>query len=628
MGVSGSGKTTIGELLATRFGLPFFDADDFHSAANIEKMRNGVALNDQDRQPWLSGLAENIRLWRNSGGAVLACSALKESYRQLLTTNSQAYWVFLNGHPELILQRLQKRTDHYMSPGLLDSQFSVLEKPAYGIHADVSLPVDVIVEQIAVSIDKTNRSSEFGFIGLGVMGKSLALNLAEKGVAISVYNRHVAGFEEGIANSFVTVNKHHAAIQGFENLVDFVRSIKRPRKILLMIFAGAIDAQIAELADLMEPGDVLIDGGNSNYKQTAERAEALAKNQLFFIGAGVSGGEEGARKGPAIMPGGSSEAYSLCERYFNLMAARDKSGKPCSAYIGPEGSGHFVKMVHNGIEYAEMQLLAEVYSLLRNHLEITGTGIIEILKAWNLFEQGSYLLEITIDILQKKEGDELLLDKILDKAQQKGTGNWSVGAALEYGVPYSPLSEAVMARSLSAMKSERVKAAKLYPQGPKPANQNSADFINSLKNAYQAARIINHEIGFNLMQQASAQNGWQLNLSEIARIWTNGCIIRSSLMQELSETLKTSNSILMAPTVVEKMSGRQKDFRFIVAQGMQAGFALPVFSAALNHFLGFITANSTANLLQAQRDYFGAHTYQRKNDPEGSYFHTDWKPQG
>jgi 6-phosphogluconate dehydrogenase len=326
------------------------------------------------------------------------------------------------------------------------------------------------------------------------------------------------------------------------------------------------------------------------------------------------------------MPGGSKQGYEQVARYLDLIAARDKAGMPCAAYIGPEGAGHFVKMVHNGIEYAEMQVLAETYYLLRYFLKLTPEEIVDVFRSWQAGELASYLLEITIDILQKKEDGELLLDKILDQAEQKGTGGWSVGAALEYGVPYNSLSEAVMARALSAMKAIRVQASQLYLQQTGSPQLDREEFIRSLKNAYQAARIINHEIGFNLMRQVSEKHQWQLNFSEIARIWTNGCIIRSVLMEELAELFKTEASILTAPPVVSRMKTWQPDFCGIVGQGLQQRFALPVLAAALNYYLGYTTADSPANLIQAQRDYFGAHTYQRKDKPAGEYFHTNWKP--
>ncbi len=627
MGVSGCGKTTVGQKLAAQLGLPFQDADNFHPKANIEKMKAGISLTDEDRLPWLNDLAANIRKWEQTGGAVLACSALKESYRKILQCVPQITWIFLDGSRDIILKRLQNRKAHFMTSTLLDSQLETLEKPDYGLHFDIALNPDQIVQEILIKMNQMKSTSEFGLIGLGVMGKSLALNLADKNVTVSVYNRHIPGKEEEIAGKFIADNPSFKNLKGFDKLEDFVQSLEKPRKILLMIYAGAVDSQIEELIPFLEANDVIIDGGNSFYKDTSLRAQLLEHINIHFLGTGISGGEEGARKGPSIMPGGSSKAYISVSKYLDLISAKDKNGKACSSYIGSGGAGHFVKMVHNGIEYAEMQALSEVYFLMLNFLKLSAKEISEILKTWQSDDTGSYLLEITIDILQKKEGDGLLLDQILDQAEQKGTGGLSVTAALEYGVPYSSLSEAVMARFLSALKEKRVRAANLYARENIIPPANSEEFISRLRNAYQAVRIINHDIGFNLMRQASDHHQWQLNFSEIARIWSNGCIIRSELMEELVEVFKTAETILCSTHIVPKMKTWQHDLSYCTAQGLQNGFALPVLSAALNYFLSYTTAESGANLIQAQRDYFGAHTYQRKDQPAGQYFHTQWKSQ-
>lgn len=625
MGVSGSGKTTVGLKLADRLRLPFHDADEYHLPGSIDKMRQGVPLQDADRLPWLEQLADLIALWEKEGGAVLACSALKESYREILQTVPHITWIYLDGSRETILSRLQSRNAHFMASSMLESQLEALEKPAYGIHVDVSLSPEQIVQEVIKKIKHMIPLSEFGVIGLGVMGKSLALNLAGHGVSVSMFNRHVPGKEEGIAEQVINENPGMTNIKGFDNLEEFVQSLDKPRKVLLMIYAGAIDAQLEALEPLLEPGDVVIDGGNSYYKDTSRRTEILTSKGLHFVGTGISGGEEGARKGPSIMPGGPRQGYEQISKYLELIAAKDRNANPCTTYVGPDGSGHFVKMVHNGIEYAEMQALAEAYALMRFMLEMEPEEIADVFSSWQHSGLGSYLLEITIDILRKTEEGELLLDKILDQAEQKGTGGWSAAVALDYGVPYDTLSEAVMARALSAMKEERVKASALYHQPAKQSEVNNEEFVSRLKNTYQATRIINHEIGFNLMREVSKQLGWELNFSEIARIWTNGCIIRSELMEELSEIYQTDQGLLTSPAMAERMRSWQPDFASVVAEGLQRGIAVPVLSSALNYFLGYITADSPANLIQAQRDYFGAHTYQRKDRPAGTYFHTQWK---
>ncbi|NEU09650.1 decarboxylating NADP(+)-dependent phosphogluconate dehydrogenase [Flavihumibacter sp. R14] len=623
MGVAGSGKTTIGKALAQELGLPFYDADNFHPQSNIDKMRQGTALTDDDRHPWLTDLAAWISRWEGEKGAVLACSALKEQYRKILQSVENITWVYLEGNSEMILQRLESRSGHFMPAALLESQFAALEEPDYGIRVNVSSSPAEIVAKILSKVKMMN-AFEFGLIGLGVMGKSLALNLAGKGISISVYNRHVEGREEGIAAGLIADNPKLPNLRGFDNLGDFIHSLARPRKVMMMIYSGAIDKQLEELIPILEAGDVVIDGGNSFYKDTIRRADLLAEKDILYLGTGISGGEEGARKGPSIMAGGSERAYLLMAHYFDLIAAKDQAGEPCSAYIGPGGAGHFVKMVHNGIEYAEMQLLSEIYYLLRHFLKIPPSEIAGIFSEWHTGELNSYLLEITIDILRKEEDGELLLDKILDQAEQKGTGGLSALAALEYGVPYGPLAEAVMARTLSAMRSRRLTAAKLYSREAEATATDREALLSKVKNAYSAARLINHQIGFSLMSEASLRNQWELDPARIAAIWTNGCIIRSVLMEDLALLLTEDDAILTSPVWVPKMRGWQQDFADIVALGLQQGFALPVLSSALNYFLGYTSADSPANLIQAQRDYFGAHTYRRRDKPEDQNFHTNW----
>ena len=629
MGVSGCGKTTVGRQLADELQLSFYDADDFHSATNVEKMRAGTPLTDEDRSGWLAALAAGIATWESAGGAVLACSALKETYRATLQAGARGplRWVFLDGEEALIAARLRARHGHYMSAVLLASQFATLEKPPYGLHLSIAAPPEALVTHILAHMNNDIATAEFGLIGLGVMGKSLALNLVEKGVRVALYNRHVPGKEEDVAQHIVAENASLGHLAGFDDLSAFIASLAPPRKIMLMVTAGAaVDAQLTALLPLLTPGDVLIDGGNSHYRDTSRRAQLLAEKGCYFVGTGVSGGEEGARRGPSIMPGGAREGYELVARYLELMATKDANGVPCTAYLGPDGAGHFVKMVHNGIEYAEMQLLAEVYQLLRDQ-HVPPMEMVTVLRAWQADPNlSSYLLGITVDILQVKEGDGLLLDYILDQAEQKGTGGWSVQAALEYGVPFGIITEAVLARVLSAHKGARVQAAARYPTPATPELQHldKQVFISQIKSAYQAARLLNHASGFQLLQAASTAESWALNLGEIARLWTSGCIIRSGLMEQLSRLFHTADDLLSAPVVVTQLQACRADFAVVVALGLQRGVALPVLSAALNYFLGYTTANSPANLIQAQRDYFGAHTFRRTDRPTSEVFHAEW----
>lgn len=468
-----------------------------------------------------------------------------------------------------------------------------------------------------------NKLSEFGLIGLGVMGKSLTLNLAEKGYQLSLYNRHVAKVEEKVAERFVNEEPLLEKAKGFDDLSGFVSSLSQPRRILLMIKAGpALDQMIEEMLPLLSPGDVLIDGGNSHYKDTKRRIEFLKTKQLHLIGAGISGGEEGARRGPSIMPGGSKEAYDLVSPYLEALAAKGHLGNTCCTYIGKEGAGHFVKMVHNGIEYAEMQLLAECYGLLRQGAGYRPDEIADMFQSWVQMGLGSYLLEITIKILKTKDGDDWLIDKILDKAGNKGTGSWMTIAAAELGIPATMVTAALFARYTSAFKKERVANSAVY-EIHKGKTEITIDHA-VLKNAYKMARLINHHQGFELMEAASETNDWNLNLSEIARIWTNGCIIRSKLMEDLVKILTTNVGILnnaaIVPEVTQSIGGLGK----VIQWGIVAKHPIPCFTAALNYLYATTDKQSTANLIQAQRDFFGAHRYQRTDDDSGKTHHTNW----
>jgi 6-phosphogluconate dehydrogenase len=621
MGVSGCGKTTIGLLLSEKLRIPFLDADDFHSQVNRDKMKNGIPLTDDDRFPWLQLLSRMLNE-NQEKEIVLACSALKESYRKILDPERKHNWIFLHGEREVLFNRIKNRKGHYMPPELLDSQLQILEKPLYGLHFDIELSSEKIIDNIQRSLNM--KTSEFGIIGIGVMGKNLALNLAKKNVAVSVYNRHVEGKEEKVAEKIVKDNPNYK-MQGFDRLEDFIQSLQKPRLILMMVNAGKpVDDVISQLLPFIEEGDILIDGGNSLYEDSNRRSHELAEKNIGFIGLGVSGGEEGARNGASLMAGGKKECYSSAEKFLNLIAAKDRNGKACCALTGSHGSGHFVKMVHNGIEYAEMQLLAETYGFLRNVCNVSPDKIREAFSQWQSDETGSYLLEITIDILQKKEGDDLLLDKILDAAEQKGSGSWSAKAALDLGVPFGPIAEAVMARSLSARKILREEARRIYVL-EQIKNEIDEKILTDVKKAYQAARIINHATGFDLMAEASRSFGWGMDLSEIARIWTSGCIIRSRLMERLSVLLRNNSRILFSPEIVIELKSLRLSLTKIICIAAENDYPLPSHGSCLNYFNGLLTANSPANLIQAQRDYFGAHTFRRIDAPADKYFHAEWK---
>ncbi|APU69978.1 NADP-dependent phosphogluconate dehydrogenase [Christiangramia flava] len=618
MGVSGVGKTTLGKSLAKHLQTPFYDADDFHSEKNIQKMSKGFPLNDEDRESWLENIKNAMQSWEDSGGAVLACSALKEKYRQHLKQSGVSItWIYLYESFETISHRLEQRSGHYFKAALLNSQFETLEPPKYGLH----IRVDDTAEKTMHKIMKKLELPEIGLIGLGVMGKSLALNMASKQIPIAVYNREVQGSEEGVARDFANSHPDHQ-IPWFDDLQVFVKSLPKPRNIFLMVNAGkAVDSVIQQLIPHLDKGDLIIDGGNSHYTDTQRRAKKLKEKEILFLGTGVSGGEEGALKGPSIMPGGDRKAYDRVGNVLEAIAAKDHQENPCCTYIGPGASGHFVKMLHNGIEYGEMQLIAEFYQLLRFRLHYQPEQIADLFLDWNK-DMKSYLLSISVEILRFQEKNELLLDKILDAAGQKGTGSWSSIAALNLGVPFDTITTAVMARNISAEKELRLTFAEIF--------KHTEHFLEiseeELFKAYKLASLINHATGFELLRAASSEYNWQLNFSEIARIWTNGCIIKSGLMQQLSELLKDSagQHVLSLEAFREMIETNKSSLAFVVGKSVEAENPLPVASAALNYFWNLTSATTSANMIQAQRDYFGAHTYERTDGKRGEFHHTNW----
>ncbi len=619
MGVSGCGKTTVGKLLAEKLGLDFFDADAFHPISNIEKMAASIPLTDEDRYQWLLDINTHIKESLDNGHSIVfACSALKASYRTLLAQNIQdaIVWIYLKGDIDTIHLRLKNRSAHFMSPMLLQSQFDILEEPSLGIHIDTALDTDIIIQTIVKKLTK----STFGLVGLGVMGTSLARNFSSKGVELSLYNRFVKGSEEGIAAKCIAEYPELNSAKGFEDLTQFAQSIEQPRKIFLMIKAGEeTDLFIEQLVPYLHAGDVIIDGGNSYYGDTKRRIEFLKEKGIYFVGTGVSGGEQGALKGPSIMPSGSAEAYALVEKYLTLIAATDKQGNPCCTYIGKDGSGHFVKMIHNGIEYAEMQLIAEVYAYMRYALKMPPPEIAELFAEWNRGALSSYLLGITAALLIKKEGDAWLIDLILDKAGNKGTGNWATIAASELGQPATLITSALFARYVSTIKETiRIRTE------AKTDQRTATAAVSDIHAAYMLARIVNHQQGFTLIHAASQTYSWNLNFSEIARIWTNGCIIRSAFMEELIPILKKDFNIFSDRSIMEQLKKLKPALKAFSVSALQYDLSIPSHLAALD-YLNVLSGNyATANIIQAQRDYFGAHTYQKVDDDSGKYYHTEW----
>ncbi|MBT2638765.1 MULTISPECIES: NADP-dependent phosphogluconate dehydrogenase [unclassified Bacillus (in: firmicutes)] len=463
---------------------------------------------------------------------------------------------------------------------------------------------------------------QIGVIGLAVMGKNLAMNIESRGYSVSVYNRSREKTDEMLEE---TKGKK---IVGTYSIEEFVQSLEQPRKILLMVKAGAAtDATIEQLKPHLEKGDIIIDGGNTYFADTLRRNQELSELGLHFIGTGVSGGEEGALHGPSIMPGGQKEAYDLVAPIFQDIAAK-VNGEACTTYIGPDGAGHYVKMVHNGIEYGDMQLISESYFMLKHVLGLSAQELHEVFAEWNKGELDSYLIEITADIFTKKDDEtgKPLVDMILDTAGQKGTGKWTSQSALDLGVPLPIITESVFARFISAMKQERVEASKVL-SGPetKPFDGNREAFIESIRKALYLSKICSYAQGFAQMRAASEEYGWDLNYGDIAMIFRGGCIIRAQFLQKIKEAYDRDpalKNLLLDPYFKEIADSYQQSLREIISAAVMNGIPVPSFSAALSYFDSYRTETLPANLIQAQRDYFGAHTYQRI-DKEG-IFHTEW----
>jgi 6-phosphogluconate dehydrogenase len=463
------------------------------------------------------------------------------------------------------------------------------------------------------------HKSGFGLIGLGVMGKNISLNVAEKGYKVSVYNRS-NNDEKNVVPEFLEEYKSFKNISGYTELSEFIQSLERPRNIFLMIKAGeAIDAVIEQLLPLLSENDIIIDGGNSHYTDTLRRSSYLKTKGINYVGCGVSGGEEGARNGPSLMPGCSKSTYKIISPILEAISAKDSQGYPCCTHVGPEGSGHFIKMVHNGIEYVEMQLLAELFALLS--VSYSNKEIAQVFLDWNKTDLSSYLLEITAEILQKKEGDQYLLNFVLDKAGNKGTGPWSIKTAFDLGTVNTMMSSAVFSRYISSFKEKRVALAKEVSF--KLPLQNNLD-LNELEKAYRFARLINHHQGFDLMDRASKEYNWNLNLSEIARIWTNGCIIRSQFMIDCISYFEDQNELLTNNSILNILNECEKTISKVIQEGMANRVSLDSFWSAYNYWISMTTPVLPANLIQAQRDYFGSHTYQRNDNDTGDFIHTNW----
>ena len=472
------------------------------------------------------------------------------------------------------------------------------------------------------------KKADIGLIGLAVMGENLVMNMESKGFTVAVYNRTVEKVDRVVNGR--AAGKNIIGCRSIEELKD---NLAVPRKVFLMVKAGqAVDDFIEQLLAVLEPGDIIIDGGNSHFPDTIRRAKYVEGKGLLYMGCGVSGGEEGALHGPSMMPGGSRAAWEAVKPILQTICAKVEDGSPCCDYVGENGAGHFVKMVHNGIEYGDMQLICEAYQLMRDGLGLSAEELHEIFAAWNETELDSYLIQITRDIFgYKDENGERTVEHILDRAGQKGTGKWTGIAALDEAVPLTLITEAVFARCLSAMKDERVKAAAAYPHRIPAFTGDKAAFIESIRKALYASKIVSYAQGYSLMRAAAATYGWNLNYGGIALMWRGGCIIRSVFLGKIKEAYDKKpdlENLLMDDYFRGVMLTLEDAWREVVSYGIRAGIPMPTFSSALAWFDGYTTENLPANLLQAQRDYFGAHTYERTDAPRGTFFHTNWTGQG
>ncbi len=470
--------------------------------------------------------------------------------------------------------------------------------------------------------------ADIAVVGLAVMGENLILNMASKGFTVACFNRTTSKVD-----AFIAGRAQGKTIVGCHSVQEMVATLAKPRKVMVLIKAGdPIDAFIEQVLPHLEAGDIIIDGGNSHFPDTMRRSEYVESKGMLYIGTGVSGGEEGALLGPSIMPGGSPAAWDAVKPIFQKIAAHTEDGEPCCDWVGENGAGHFVKMIHNGIEYGDMQMICETYQMMKQGLGLSNRQMHDIFAEWNDSELDSYLIEISRDILghADEEGHDVL-DLILDTAGQKGTGKWTAIAALDLGQPLTLIGEAVFARCLSALKDERVEAAKVL-SGPEPRFQGDRQaMLADLKQALYASKIISYAQGYQLMRAAAEQHHWNLNYGGIALMWRGGCIIRSVFLGKIKEAFDTNPelvNLLLAPFFREAIDGAQASWRRVVCSAIELGIPMPAIGAALSYYDGYRSARLPANLLQAQRDYFGAHTYERVDRPRGEFFHTNWTGRG
>ncbi|MBN1266338.1 MAG: decarboxylating NADP(+)-dependent phosphogluconate dehydrogenase [Anaerolineales bacterium] len=472
------------------------------------------------------------------------------------------------------------------------------------------------------------NKANIGLIGLAVMGQNLVLNMSDHGYTVAVFNRTTEKVKE-----FMEGGAQGRAIIGTYSLEELAAALRRPRKVMLMVKAGwPVDATIEKLVPLLEEGDIIIDGGNSHFPDSTRRMNELAEKGILFVGAGVSGGEIGARFGPSIMPGGAEQAWPEIKPIFQAIAAKVVDGSPCCEWLGDEGAGHFVKMVHNGIEYGDMQLICEAYDLMKTAAGLSNDEMAKVFAGWNQGRLDSYLVEITADILKyRNEDGGYVVDYILDTAGQKGTGKWTAGAALETGAPLTLIGEAVFARFLSALKDTRVEASCAFPAETPEFSGSREDFIRAIHDALYASKIVSYAQGYMLLRAAEEEFGWKMPYGTIAQLWREGCIIRAVFLDRIKDAYDSNpglSNLLLDPYFKGEIQGALAGWRKVVAKAAEMGVPVPAMSSALAFFDGYRRERLPANLLQAQRDYFGAHTYERIDRPRGEFFHTNWTGEG
>lgn len=652
MGVSGSGKSTVAGILAGQLGWDLAEGDDLHPTENVAKMASGVPLTDEDRWPWLDLVADWITRHTGAGvPGIITCSALRRVYRDKLA-GPNVVFVHLAGNRDIIGQRLNARMDHFMPPTLLDSQIAALEPPqpdeaalritAGRAPADEAteiirrlglIPADTVAAPPFTSHPEHRAvapwagvagTAEIGVTGLAVMGANLARNFAGKGFVTAIHNRSAAR-----TMALMTDHGTDGAFISSTSAADFVHSLATPRKIVIMVKAGApTDAVIDEVTGLLEPGDILIDGGNAKFQDTRRREAALREKGIHFVGCGISGGEEGALKGPSIMVGGSAESYQSLGPILETISAQ-VDGEPCCTHIGADGAGHFVKMIHNGIEYADMQLIAEACDLLGRGVGLQPAAIADVFAEWNRGDLDSFLIEITAEVLRHVDAHtgKPFVDIVVDAAGMKGTGTWTVQTALDLGVPVSGIAEAVFARGLSSDTDQRVAAAgKLAgPDGHHVVDDKDA-FVEDVRQALYASKIIAYAQGLDAIAAGAQEYGWDIDLGAVARIWRGGCIIRAKFLDRItaaySDAAHAPASLVLAPYFTHVLADSQRSWRRTLTEAVKSGIPVPGFAAALAYYDGLRSARLPASIIQGQRDYFGAHSY-RRVDRLGSY-HTQW----